>query len=81
MCSLCDIEFFNDPIREIQMKKIVKIGDDHLPEECPKCEGTDLSIDNVEGLECLECGCWFDTEENGQVIWARASRPADIDFI
>lgn len=60
------------------MKKSVKIGDDKLPEECPKCDGTDLCIDNVEGLECLECGCWFDAESDGTVIWARSSRPAEI---
>lgn len=62
------------------MKKSVKIGDDGLAEACPKCDSTDLCIDNVEGLECMECGCWFDTEEDGTVIWARASRPADIDL-
>lgn len=62
------------------MKRKVKIGEDNLPAECPKCEGTDLCIDNVEGLECMECGCWFDTEEDGGVIWARASRPADLDI-
>jgi len=60
------------------MKKQVTIGDDKLASECPQCEGTDLAIDNVEGLECLECGCWFDTEEDGLVIWARASRPIEL---
>jgi len=64
------------------MKRKVKIGDDKLPAECPKCGGTEeLCIDNVEGLECLDCGCWFDAMPDGQIIWARASRPADIDFI
>jgi len=60
------------------MKLKVQIGEDKLPSECPKCDGTDLCIDNVEGLECLECGCWFDTEPSGIVIWARAARPAEI---
>lgn len=59
------------------MKTVVKIGDDKLPSECPKCNGTDLCIDNVEGLECLECGCWFDAEPDGTVIWARSSRPVE----
>lgn len=60
------------------MKKKVKIGDDGLAAECPMCDGTDLCIDNVEGLECLSCGCWFDAMDTGLVIWARTSRPAEL---
>lgn len=60
------------------MKRKLKIGDDQLPAECPNCDSTDLCIDNVEGLECMECGCWFDAESDGTLIWARGSRPAEI---
>ncbi len=60
------------------MKTKVPIGEDNLPSECPKCEGEELCIDNVEGLECMNCGCWFDALPSGQILWARNSRPADI---
>lgn len=47
--------------------------------ECPRCSSDDLCIDNNEGLECMSCGCWFDTDQSGNVLWARDSRPADLD--
>jgi len=60
------------------MKSTVRMEDD-LPAECPNCDETDeLCIDNVEGMECLECGCWFDAEPDGTIIWARRSRPVDL---
>jgi hypothetical protein len=52
---------------------------DGLPNECPSCEGTDLCIDNCEGMECMECGVWFDCAEDGTVLFMRANRPFDID--
>jgi hypothetical protein len=58
----------------------VRMADD-LPAECPKCESDDLCIDNVEGMECMKCGCWFDTEPDGQLVWIRANRPADLDLL
>jgi hypothetical protein len=54
---------------------------DDLPAECPSCSSDDLCIDNVEGMECMACGCWFDAEPDGTVIWARMSRPADMDLL
>lgn len=63
------------------MRTEVPIGDDKLPSECPRCSGEDLCIDNVEGLTCESCGCWFDTTQDGKVIWIRNSRPVDLDFV
>jgi hypothetical protein len=60
------------------MKSKVPIGDDKLASECPKCGGDDLCIDNVEGLECMTCGCWFDHAPDGEIIWARPVRPMEI---
>lgn len=64
------------------MKRTVDMipGQVPIPKECPKCESTDLCIDNAEGMECLTCGCWFDTEVNGTVIWARLNRSVELDF-
>lgn len=56
------------------MKSKVRMEDD-LPAECPKCESTDLCICNDNGMECIECGCWFDTEPDGAVVWAYGSHP------
>jgi len=59
------------------MKYQVKMGRGKvkIPEECPKCGSEDLCIDNCEGMECMECGCWFDCDPCGTVIWARSARP------
>lgn len=62
------------------MERKVKMADD-LPCNCPRCDADDLCIDNDEGMECMECGCWFDTEPDGTVIWARNNRPADLDLL
>ncbi len=59
------------------MKTKVEMSDGTAA-ECPRCGSDDLTIDNVEGLECMECGCWFDTEPDGTVMWARADRPPDL---
>jgi|GEM_PF-3167748 len=63
------------------MKSTVPIGADKLPSECPKCSSEDLCIDNVEGLECMQCGCWFDSDPDGAIVWARASRPIELDLL
>lgn len=60
------------------MNRSVPIDDQDAPTQCPKCEGEDLCIDNVDGYECLSCGCWFDIESNGRVIWARPERPMEM---
>jgi len=59
------------------MKRKVKMGRGKvkIPLECPKCGNEDLCIDNCEGMECMSCGCWFDCEPDGAVIWARSARP------
>ena len=62
------------------MKRKVKMADD-LPAECPRCESDDLCIDNVEGMECMNCCVWFDTEPDGTVIWVRNNRPAELDLL
>jgi len=54
---------------------------DDLPAECPRCESDDLCIDNVEGMECMNCCVWFDTEPDGTVIWVRNNRPAELDLL
>lgn len=63
------------------MKHKVKLDKKGLPDECPRCESDDLCIDNVEGMECMKCGCWFDTETDGSILWARDARPMDLDFL
>jgi hypothetical protein len=63
------------------MKTKVKMDAKGLPDECPKCASDDLCIDNVDGMECMKCGCWFDAMPDGQIIWARASRPVELDFL
>jgi hypothetical protein len=65
------------------MKRKVKIsrGKIPIPKECPKCASKDLCIDNVEGMECMDCGCWFDTDSDGTVIWARLIRPVELDML
>lgn len=54
--------------------------ENELPAECPncECETEQLCIDNDEGMECLDCGCWFDAAPDGTVLFARASRPSDL---
>lgn len=42
---------------------------------CPHCESTDIAFDNVDGFECLDCGYWFDVDENGNLLWVHKSRP------
>lgn len=49
-----------------------------IPQECPRCDTADLCIDNVEGMECLSCGCWFETDTEGHVIWAYLNRPTEL---
>jgi hypothetical protein len=61
------------------MKHRVKMAD-NLPTECPRCESDDLCIDNCEGMECMKCGCWFDTEPDGSLLWARDARPFDLPW-
>lgn len=65
------------------MKRKVKMtkGKHPLPAECPRCDSDDLCIDNAEGMECMKCGCWFDTEPDGSIAWARNARPIDLDFL
>lgn len=65
------------------MKRKVKMGKGKIPipQECPRCDSDDLCIDNVEGMECMKCGCWFDTDPDGSIIWARATRPIDLDML
>lgn len=60
------------------MKTKVKMADD-LPAECPKCESDDLCICNDDGMECMRCGCWFNAEDDGSLIWAYGSHPVSID--
>ena len=64
------------------MKRQVKMTQEKhpIPAECPKCGSDDLCIDNVEGMECMKCGCWFDALHDGSIEWARNSRPVDLDF-
>jgi hypothetical protein len=61
------------------MKTKVRM-ENELPAECPRCEAEteQLCIDNDEGMECLDCGCWFDAEPNGTIVFARHSRPVDL---
>lgn len=65
------------------MKRKVKIskGKIPIPKECPKCLSKDLCIDNCEGMECMDCGCWFDCDPDGTVIWARLVRPLELDML
>jgi len=64
------------------MKRAVKVDINGLPVECPRCDSDNLCIDNVEGMECMKCGCWFDTlDSSGTIIWARDARPMDVDFL
>jgi len=63
------------------MQRKVKIGKDGTPDECPKCDSDDLCIDNVEGMECMKCGCWFDADTDGNIIWARTMRPMELDLL
>lgn len=60
------------------MKEKIAIDGEGLPDECPKCESDDLYICNDNGMECMECGYWFDADLDGVVIWAYASHPLDI---
>lgn len=62
------------------MKLKVNMDATGFPMECPRCESDDLCIDNVEGMECMKCGCWFETEFDGSLLWARDARPQDLDF-
>ena len=60
------------------MKTNVPVAANGLADECPKCGSDELCIDNVEGLECMKCGCWFDTTPEGQILWARTMRPMEM---
>ena len=59
------------------MKTNITLDDDGLPNECPKCSSSDLIIDNVDGMECADCGCWFDVDDDGNVIWAYDNKPTE----
>ena len=60
------------------MKNPVKVDGEQIPTECPRCESDNLCICNDEGMECMECGCWFETEPDGSIIWAYASHPVSL---
>jgi len=60
------------------MKTKVPVDANKLADECPSCGSDDLCIDNVEGLECMKCGCWFDNDPDGQIFWARRMRPTEM---
>lgn len=47
-------------------------------EKCPRCGSTDLIICNDEGYECEECGAWFDTDDDGDLIFVYDSHPVSI---
>lgn len=66
------------PGTENGMKREVSLSQEKIPQECPCCGKDDLCIDNVEGMECLTCGVWFDTDNEGNVIWVRSNRPMDL---
>lgn len=58
------------------MKRKLKTDENNHPVECPNQELCDsemddpISISNIDGFECVDCGCWFDTDEAGNVLWA-----------
>ncbi|RPH75956.1 hypothetical protein EHM76_00310 [bacterium] len=51
-------------------------------EDCPKCGNTDtneVAVSNIDGYECMKCGCWFDRDEtDGSVRFAYESHPLEI---
>jgi len=59
------------------MKAKVPVDEHGIPDECPRCGSDDLCIDNIHGMECMNCGCWFDCDSVGAVQMAFDSRPMD----
>lgn len=51
------------------MKNEITIVDEH-PDQCPReiCDanGDDIAISNIDGYECMKCGCWFETISNSR---------------
>ena len=46
---------------------------------CPRCESDNVAISNIEGYECIDCGCWFDVnEETGRVEWSYDHCPSEV---
>lgn len=43
--------------------------------KCPKCESVEVSYSNIEGYECMECGCWFDRDDSGDLCFMYDSSP------
>ena len=47
--------------------------------ECPRCKSKELCIDNVDGYTCMDCGAWFDLDEDtGKTVWAYDHKPNEI---
>lgn len=63
------------------MKHKLKTDENNHPVECPNLELCDtemddpISISSVDGFECVNCGCWFDTDDEGNVLWAYGEAP------
>lgn len=64
------------------MIRKLRADDDGIPSQCPNenCESQanrddSICISNIDGYECMTCGCWFDTDNEGCVEWAYESTP------
>ena len=41
-----------------------------MSDKCPRCQNEDPTISSIDGYECDDCGCWFDRDEDGDLIFA-----------
>ncbi len=73
------------PVEDYGMKRKLEIDDENHPLECPNehCgpdgaqDDDQIAISNIDGYECLNCGCWFEAID-GDVEWAYESPPVPL---
>lgn len=56
--------------------KINEVGG--FPMNCPNCNYTRFTIDNAYGLIYEKCGCWFDCDDEGELLYAYENRPKSL---
>ncbi|MFW6046337.1 MAG: hypothetical protein ACOCP4_00840 [Candidatus Woesearchaeota archaeon] len=57
----------------------IKINEiDGFPLNCPNCNHTRFTIDNSDGLICQNCGCWYDCDDEGELLYAYEKKPASL---
>lgn len=55
------------------------IAEIQTPQNCVRCDSTDISISNIDGYVCEKCGAWFDVDsEDGSILFAYDHLPESI---